>query len=199
MDRDRVLKTAEAREAIAWAAAAKPVAPAEERYCPTRDILDARLEHVRQDILRSGTSEETSFLLHAILSEIGGNVFDHNLGQWPDMPGCFLAHGRHNGAHVIAIADRGQGVLRTLQRAFCDITTHDAALRAAFTRRISGRAPERRGNGLKFVRRTLLEDGMDLLFVSGSAAYAIVDRAEAWSEAKTPVPGCLAIVSFLTA
>ncbi|MBU0457995.1 hypothetical protein KJ652_07185 [Patescibacteria group bacterium] len=191
-----VLKNESVREAFSWATSKTATNPQKGHYCSSRDILDARLEHLRKEILLSGTNEDTSYLLHAILSEICGNSFDHNLGQWHDIPGCLLTSEKLDNYFVITVADRGQGVLKTLQRVFPEITTHDEALKAAFLRHISGRAPERRGNGLKFVRKTLLEDGIDLVFTSGSARYCIFGITEEWSKAETSVPGCIAIVSF---
>src|SRR5262249_41776164 len=53
------------------------------------------------------------------------------------------------------IADRGQGIFHSLTKVHPIIKTEQAALKAAFEAIISGRAPEQRGNGLKFVRKTI--------------------------------------------
>lgn len=86
-----------------------------------------------------------------------------------------------------------KGIRTTLSRVRPDLTSDDAALKTAFTERISGRAPERRGNGLKFVRRVLLNDGLDLSFCSGTALYQVIAKQETWGASQESVPGCCAI------
>jgi hypothetical protein len=154
------------------------------------------MERLRRTVVARGMKEDASYLLHAILSEIGGNSFDHNLGQWRDVPGVLFAWEEEESSCIVTLADRGQGVRATLRRILPAIQSDEEALRVAFTQRISGRAPERRGNGLKFVREILLQDGTDLLFHSGGAQYRIIGKREVWQESETSVPGCLAAVSF---
>ncbi|MFZ2994045.1 MAG: hypothetical protein WA064_02775, partial [Candidatus Moraniibacteriota bacterium] len=48
-------------------------------------------------------------------------------------------------------------------------------LTTAFTERISGRAPESRGNGLKFVRENVKNKKMHLTFISGKAKAELND------------------------
>jgi hypothetical protein len=70
----------------------------------------------------------------------------------------------------MALADRGQGIFQSLARVHPGITDEEEALKAAFEKVISGRAPEQRGNGLKFVRSVLsLNAGRGLACVSGGA------------------------------
>ena len=52
----------------------------------------------------------------------------------------------------IVLADRGLGILETLKQVRPTLKTHIEAVNVAFTEILSGRAPEKRGNGLKFVR-----------------------------------------------
>lgn len=68
------------------------------------------------------------------------------------------------------------------------------ALHVAFTERLSGRAPEKRGNGLKFVRSVLIEDGIDLWYGSGTSAYVVEQRSEKWLTTDTEIFGCCAIL-----
>jgi hypothetical protein len=75
-----------------------------------------------------------------------------------------------------------------------ELSSDAEALRIAFTERISGRAPEQRGNGLKFVRSVLLQDGIDLWYGSGHAAYSVIQREEHWLETDAPILGCCAIL-----
>ncbi len=52
---------------------------------------------------------------------------------------------------TIIIADRGRGIMETLKKVKPGLANDMDALTVVFTERISGRAPEARGNGLKFV------------------------------------------------
>lgn len=71
------------------------------------------------------------------------------------------------------IADRGQGLLGSLGRVASDITDDESALEAAFQRRLSGRSPERRGNGLKFVRSIINGNTQRGLFFSSGKAHRL--------------------------
>jgi hypothetical protein len=179
-----------------WASAELPMEPPPAHYCPTRDIFTGRTDHCRNEALRAGMSADQSYLLHAIIGEIGNNAFDHNIGAWKDVPGIFFAWECKPGMCTIVIADRGQGILQTLRQVRPQLRSYDEALHIAFLERLSGRAPERRGNGLKFVRSILLEDGLQFAYQSGNAQYAVMKRQEHWSETSNAVPGCVAVVSW---
>ncbi len=185
-----------AQQAIAWASATgEPPTLSPDRWCETKDILRARIDSLTIRLLHGHIEEDRVRLLDAVLSEIGSNSFDHNIGQWRDVPGVLFESMEMEDGTLCALADRGQGLRATLSRIRPDLQTDAEALRVAFTERISGRAPEQRGNGLKFVRSVLLEDGIDLWFGSGTAAYAVRSRAEEWpANDAQPLPGCCAIV-----
>ncbi len=185
-----------ARLASTWCFATTPQLPPSDQYCETRDRMDRRVGVFREDLLKSGCEKNATLLLHSVLSEIGGNSFDHNLGQWRDIPGVFFANEIMQDRATIVLADRGQGIRTTLQRIRPDIADDLGALRIAFLERISGRAPEKRGNGLKFVRETVLSDGIDLYFQSGTARYAIIGKSEEWATSEQSVYGCLAILTM---
>ena len=70
---------------------------------------------------------------------------------------------------MIVLADRGVGVLATLRRIRPKLETDGEALQVAFTEFITGRAPEHRGNGLKYVKDALAKSGASLTFQSGDA------------------------------
>lgn len=184
------------QSALSWISATEPKEPPKDFYCSTRDVLLARLEHCRHASTRSGMPDNQSYLFRAVVGEIGGNSFDHNLGAWKDISGAFFRWGEENGIFVAAIADRGQGVLATLCPVKPSIKTDEEALKAAFLEQLSGRAPEKRGNGLKFVRRVLLEDGIDTVFRSGNAEYVIEGGTEQWGKMNPAVSGCFAVVTW---
>lgn len=165
-------------------------------YCPNSAVFQARL-HKMEEILSQVRELENIFpLIVAIAGEIGNNSFDHNLGNWADIPGIFFGYDIRK--KMIILADRGQGVLTTLNRVRPSLETHAEALRVAFSEILSGRAPESRGNGLKFVRQVIADNPIGLVFRTGNAELVLkkgkanLDIHEAMSEFR----GCLALITF---
>lgn len=153
---------------LAWARSEQPPEIPAEYYCEQQARFTSRLEKMGLLLLRTGAAnEEIASLLTAVAGEIGDNSFMHNIGNWPDVPGIFFAY--DFGKRVIVLADRGQGVKKTLSRVRPHIETDVEALRVAFTEIVSGREPEKRGNGLKVVRRIVELNPIQLLFRSGTA------------------------------
>ena len=135
-------------------------------------------------------------LLTSIAGEIGNNSYDHNLGNWPDTPGIFFGYDvvkRH-----IVLADRGLGILKTLQRVRPQLNNDQEALRVAFTEIVSGRAPEARGNGLKYVRNIIAKYPIKLLFRTGNAQVTLLRESKALQFATTQeyVQGCIAFITY---
>ncbi|MBI5881785.1 MAG: winged helix-turn-helix transcriptional regulator [Elusimicrobia bacterium] len=142
--------------ALSWyASIAGPAETPEEFVCETRDVFTARLGRL-SSFTRMGLKEDELPLAISVTGEVGNNSFDHNLGNWRDVPGCWFETQATGGWLWICVADRGQGVFRSLTRADPTIPNEPAALVAAFERTLSGRAPENRGNGLKFVRNIVV-------------------------------------------
>lgn len=167
-----------------------------EFYCETRDVFQARLDRMLREFLRNGNIDETNvYLASAIAGEIGNNSFDHNLGSWPDVQGIFFGYESENSNVKIILADRGQGVFKTLKKVKSEIMTDEDALNTAFTERISGRAPEKRGNGLKFVKENVEDRKMHLLFSSGNAQIEINAEMKIGKSEKE-IRGCLAILTL---
>jgi len=54
-------------------------------------------------------------LIVAVAGEIGNNSFDHNLGNWPDIPGVFFSYSIRD--RKLVLADRGQFIRQ--QRVQC--------------------------------------------------------------------------------
>lgn len=157
------VSSGERDECVAWQAS-KDAQPSPPQICASRDVFQARLDGLLRELPGLGWPSGEAALLIATLGELGNNSFDHNLGQWADAPGCWF--GRDPGAQppLFWIADRGVGILATLRRADAMLVTPQQAMDAAFSRVLSGRTPERRGNGLKFVRSV----------VNGHASRALV-------------------------
>ncbi|MBU4332503.1 hypothetical protein KKD19_04855 [Patescibacteria group bacterium] len=167
----------------------------DDYYCESRDIFQARLDSMLLNLLSGGIPEESAYIISAIAGEIGNNSFDHNLGSWPDIMGIFFAYDVIDSKAEIFLADRGQGVFNTLKKVKKTLTTDTEALRVAFTERISGRTPENRGNGLKFVKESVKDKKMNLIFMSGNA-QAELNEEMTIKEIDKNISGCLAILKY---
>lgn len=175
---------------LAWygAGAAASSWPAER--CPTRDVFEGRLSGALGECERLGLAGDAAYLLVAVLGEIGNNSFDHNLGHWADDPGCWFGHSL-GAESLLWIADRGRGVLASLSKVVQGLSDHQSAIEVAFAKVVSGRQPERRGNGLKFVRRVVNGSAdRGLLAVSGRGRVAFgqlaapLEALRAWPTAQ---------------
>ncbi len=135
-------------------------------------------------------------LVTAIAGEIGNNSFDHNLGNWADIPGIFFSYSLRS--KYVVLADRGQGILATLKRVRPELTSADEALKVAFTETISGRYPEFRGNGLKFVRSIIIDNPLTLYFQTSDICLYLhkQDKNIIVQKAKTFLRGCFAVIGF---
>jgi len=168
----------------------------QENYCETRDIFQTQLDKTINGLLNTKKiSEEDVYIIAAIAGEIGNNSFDHNLGSWPDIMGVFFDYELADGELKIALADRGQGLLATLKRVKPELKNDSEAIFTAFNERISGRAPEPRGNGLKFVKENIKDKKMHLLFISGQARAELNDKMTI-EQVNDNLRGCLAIISY---
>ena len=126
------------------------------QYCQTRDVFEGRLNRFPTALLRSAKlSEAQAFLLTAVIGELGNNCFDHNLGKWDREPGTFFGYEYNDSGIWVWVGDKGRGIKSSLAAVHKEITDDKIALQAAFSRKISGRFPENRGNGLKFVRQVI--------------------------------------------
>jgi len=178
-----------------WATAeANKVNIKSKYYCQTRDIFQARLNKMLEDLLKTKIiNEDKIYLISAMTGEIGNNSFDHNLGKWPDIIGIFFGYEIKGDKLKIVLADRGQGVLKTLRQTKTELKNDAEALKVAFTEKISGRAPENRGNGLKFVKENVKNKKMRLIFISGNAQAELNEKMKI-IERKEKIRGCLAIL-----
>lgn len=166
----------------------------ENHYCPTRDVFQARLDSMVNLLLnKSEIAENDIYILSAVAGEIGNNSFDHNLGNWPDVPGVFFTYEFNDKNLTIVLADRGQGILKTLRRVKPELNNDKDALLTAFNEKLSGRAPESRGNGLKFVKGSIKQTKNHLTFMSGTATAEL--NNEMIIKTADKINGCLAIIS----
>ncbi len=180
-----------------WASQTTPSEPIKEFYCRTKDIFapEGRLLRLINDLQKVDHLGIDPYLLTSIVGEIGDNSYAHNLGNWPDIPGIFFAYDLNK--KVIVLADRGRGILETLKFVRPELASHKDALKVAFTEIISGRFPERRGNGLKSVRINILESDVNLTFRTGDAELNLKkgDTELNITECET-FHGCFAVLKF---
>ncbi|PKL72300.1 hypothetical protein CVV26_02170 [Candidatus Kuenenbacteria bacterium HGW-Kuenenbacteria-1] len=182
------------KKAYAWVKSDIPLRIEKKYYCETRDIFQARLGMMISSLFANAKIIENDiYILSAIAGEIGNNSFDHNLGKWPDIMGIFFGYELNKNKLTIVLADRGQGILATLKRVKPELKNDKESLFVAFNEKISGRAPEPRGNGLKFVKESIKEKKKHLLFMSGTAKIEINKKIKI-SLAKK-INGCLAIIT----
>ena len=165
-------------------------------YCQTSSIFQAKLVKMERALMEKPGFEKLYSLIVLVTGEIGDNSFAHNLGNWPDVPGIFFGYDLQK--RIIVLADRGLGVLETLHRVRPALSSHVAAVEMAFTEFISGRAPEKRGNGLKLVREVVTTQPIDLLFMSGDAEVRVQDPERKFKVTRgtSMIRGCLAKIEF---
>jgi len=177
-----------------WAVSQKEIP--EQFYCQNSGIFQARITKMETLMIQNKDANKLFSLLTSIAGEIGNNSYDHNLGQWPDIPGIFFAYDLNK--KQIILADRGVGILETLRRVKPELENHAQALQTAFTEIISGRKPESRGNGLKYVKSVISKNPINLLFQTGDAKLILNGGSENLKieNSSDNFHGCLALISY---
>ncbi|MFH1610490.1 MAG: MerR family DNA-binding transcriptional regulator [Patescibacteria group bacterium] len=170
--------------------------PRPEFYCKESPIFQARLIRLKEELSKMKKLKDNYFSIISIVGEIGDNSFAHNFGNWPDVMGLFFAYNLT--ARKIVLADRGQGVLKTLKKVKPELNNNLDALETAFTEVISGRSPEARGNGLKYVRKMVTTNEMELFFQTGDAKLKIKkdDLNLNIQKSSVKITGCLVLIKF---
>jgi len=165
-------------------------------YCPTSSIFNARLTKMEYALMQKSGFEKLYSLIVLIAGEIGDNSFSHNLGKWPDTAGIFFGYDLDK--RIVVLADRGLGILETLRQVRPALPSHVAAVEVAFTEFISGRAPEKRGNGLKLVREVVTDQPFDLFYTTGDAEVRMkgADKIFRVTRGQRILGGCLAKIEF---
>lgn len=179
-----------------WSNSEKGYEPNSEYYCSNSSIFQFQLNKLNNQLSSTESLKDIYPIIVAISGEIGNNSFDHNLGNWPDIPGIFFAYDLTK--KIIVLADRGKGILASLIRVRPNLKSHEEALKLAFTEKITGRAPESRGNGLKFVRKAISMYPISLNFQTGDANLSMAQKRHdiALEKAETNLRGCLALIKF---
>src|SRR3989339_372993 len=118
------------RVAEEWVSTTHPHEPESDFYCSTSDRFKIRHERMAHEFDIRSEWQSFASLIASAAGEIGNNSFDHNLGNWPDVPGVFFAYDL--GKRIIVLADRGVGVLSTLQKVKPELNLDARALKVAF-------------------------------------------------------------------
>lgn len=183
------------RLATKWSFSPSSVSIFLKFYCNDAYIFKARLSKLEKILQEDLILAENFSLVTSSVGEMGNNSFDHNIGRWPDTPGLFF--GYNTKERKIILADRGQGVLTTLKRVKSSLINDEEALRTAFTEILSGRAPENRGNGLKYVKGIVQKTSMNLTFQSGKSIITIKNKnGISIKDAKKNIRGCFIVLSY---
>lgn len=183
-----------------WVLKLTAIEPDDQFFCLDAPTFQTRLHRLEIALQKIPKLEKNFSYISSTVGEIGNNSFDHNLGAWPDIRGIFFAYDLNKGQ--IVLADRGQGILTTLKRVRPALANDSEALLTAFTEKVSGRAPENRGNGLKYVKKVLVDIKKDislnLYFQSGNAFTVLDDKTVNLNiqQADTSFRGCLALINF---
>ena len=183
-----------------WILNPTAIEPDSQFFCADSPTFQTRLSRLEMTMQKIPELEKDFSLISSVVGEIGNNSFDHNLGSWPDIRGIFFAYDLNK--KQIVLADRGQGILTTLKRVRPALMNDSEALQTAFTEKVSGRAPENRGNGLKYVKKVIVDIkkniSLKLYFQSGNA-FIILDNKTInlkIEQTNTPFRGCLALINF---
>jgi hypothetical protein len=158
-----------------------------DHFSITRDVFTARLE--------SFIISTNKYLESAVIGEIGNNTFDHNFvfkNIYQKGVYCDFSFKEK----YVVLGDYGRGIKGSLIHTVPNIKNDLEALEIAFTKKVSGRYPEQRGNGLKFVSETVQNNNWDLYFQSGNAYCLINKDGIEYTNSNTSILGCLAILKF---
>lgn len=177
-----------------WVVSGGPQYVNPDIFCSSRDTFQTRIENLINNLKTAVKNDGLIYLIAAVVGEIGNNSFDHNIGHWRDVPGIYFK--LELTEREIILADRGQGVYATIKGVVPQVKDEAEALKVAFTELVSGRAPEKRGNGLKFVKKIIEDNQLNLRFFTGNAVGEINGAGLEIKKTDMQIPGTLAIIKF---
>ena len=61
-------------------------------YCQTSSVFQARLSRFESELGKIPRLKDFFPLISSLAGEIGNNSYDHNIGNWPGMPGIFFGY-----------------------------------------------------------------------------------------------------------
>lgn len=147
-------------------------------HCRYRDEFSARLGKFISIFKNFGLAENDARLITAIVGELGNNVFDHNLGNWPtDISGCFIAAQNYPNKKILefTIGDTGMGFLGSLKARFPGLKTDIEALLWGLAGN-TGRINEKRGNGLKTIQSWTIDNFRGNIYIHSGNGLVKIDE-----------------------
>jgi len=167
----------------------------EANFCTNRADFNARLISY-EAMLGKSLPDDCKYLVAASIGEVGNNCFDHNLGFWNGSPGCLFVRE----SDFCILADRGRGIKESLKGVYKLSASEHSYTEIAFEKVITGRAPEKRGNGLKFTKRSIIKCELGFYCVSAGENIFIGNKPNsnlsALTNYKSIGPGTLSLFSF---
>lgn len=147
-------------------------------HCYFRDDFNARLPRFISMFKNFGLSIEESHRATSVVGELGNNVFDHNLGNWPtNSSGCIITAQNYPrfGRIEIAIGDPGVGFFGSLKAAFPEINTDLEAIKTGLDGK-TGRIGEKRGNGLRIIQDWTINNFSGYVAIHSGNGLVIVSK-----------------------
>lgn len=163
-------------------------------HCPTKDIFGARLGKFLMMYKNFGLNDSQAQYMTAIIGEIGNNVFDHNLGNWPlDVTGAIIMGQRfpRKKELEIVVADPGIGFKQSLHRKDPNLKDQIEAIKLALQKGVSGRIEEDRGNGLKYVQDWTFNELSGMIKIQSYDGLVIANKKEMKSQAVPSILGTI--------
>jgi hypothetical protein len=148
-------------------------------HCLYRDEFNARLGHFLSMFTNFGLNQDDAHRATALVGELGNNVFDHNLGNWPtSVVGCIIAaqHYPRLRKIEISVGDPGVGFYGSLKAAFPNMGSDIEAIKLGLAGN-TGRIGEIRGNGLKLIQQWTIQNFCGKVMIHSREGLVTVAKA----------------------
>lgn len=157
-------------------------------FSTNRGESAARLMPLYNYCIQKDFDPNLASLITSSAGELTNNAFDHNMGFWKDIAGCGLSWSFENNILTLGVADRGRGIIASLGPVLAPQLSPQNILKISFEQVVTGRKPENRGNGLKYVRRHIESSKLNsLVCFSGNVSYTMgTIKPPAYSSLKQP-------------
>ncbi|MEK7459646.1 MAG: hypothetical protein AAB636_01105 [Patescibacteria group bacterium] len=163
-------------------------------HCRYNDEFSSRLGRFERMFKNFGLNEEDTKRALVIVGELGNNVFDHNLGNWPtNFSGAIItAHNYPETKRIeFVVGDAGVGFLGSLQNAFPNLSDDVEAIKKGLEG-YTGRVGENRGNGLKTIQDWTINNFHGMLTIHSGGGLVQVDENGIESKNTCRILGTLA-------
>ncbi len=163
-------------------------------HCRYGDEFNARLGQFERMFRNFGLNDEDAKRALVIFGELGNNVFDHNLGNWPtNFSGSIVVAQNYPQKKRIecVIADAGVGFLGSLRAAFPALHSDLEAIQKGLEG-YTGRIGETRGNGLKTIQNWTINNFHGILNIHSGRGLVQVDENGIQTKEVMPILGTLA-------